>query len=221
MILPLFFQIVLNFDPWQTGLALLPGALATAVSMPLAGNLVNRIDPRLSIACGLVASGVAAWWMGSFTQYAGYWDIFWPRALQGFSLGFLFVPLSTVSLAEISRSKLANATGLSTLVRQLGGSLGIAILTTVLVWEQKHAFSSLTASVSVSHYAVREMLNKATSQQSALQQLNGMLMRDAALISYNFLFRLAAIVFFVSTPLVFFLPRVRRGGLSDAVAPAA
>ena len=175
----------------------------------------------MSIASGLVASGIAAWWMGSFTQYAGYWDIFWPRALQGFALGFLFVPLSTVSLAEISRSKLANATGLSTLVRQLGGSLGIAILTTLLVREQKHAFSSLTASVSVSHYAVRELLNKATSQQSALQQINGMLMKDAALISYNYLFRVAAIVFFVSTPLVLFLPRVRQGGVSGAVARAA
>src|SRR5579864_3012177 len=112
LILPLFLQIVLNFDAWQTGLALLPGALATALSMPIAGNLVGRLDSRWMIAFGLIGSGISAWWMGSFSQNAGYWDIFWPRALQGFTLGFLFVPLTTVTLVEIERSKLANATGL-------------------------------------------------------------------------------------------------------------
>ncbi|HLW38288.1 MAG TPA: DHA2 family efflux MFS transporter permease subunit [Candidatus Eremiobacteraceae bacterium] len=218
LILPLFLQIVLNFDAWQTGLALLPGAIATALSMPIAGNMVGRVDARLSIAFGLFGSGVAAWWLGSFSQNAGYWDIFWPRALQGFTLGFLFVPLSTVMLAGIERSKLANATGLGTLIRQLGGSLGIAILTTLLVWKQKHAFNSLTANVSQAHYAVRQFLDQATSHQAALMQIAAMLQRDAALISYNFLFRLSAIVFFCSVPLVLLLPKVTARGSLQAPA---
>lgn len=114
LVLPLFLQIVLGFDAWQTGLAVLPGALATALGMPMAGALVNRIDPRLPIAFGLITSGIAAWWLGSFSAQAGYWDIFWPRALQGFAMGFIFVPLSTVMLAQVPRPELANATGLST-----------------------------------------------------------------------------------------------------------
>ena len=218
LVLPLFVQIVLGFDAWQTGLVLLPGALATAIGMPIAGNLVNRIDARLSIAFGLTVSGIAAWWLGSFSQQAGYWDIFWPRALSGLALGFIFVPLSTVMLAEIDKRDLANATGISTLVRQLGGSFGIAILTTLLVWKQKHVFADLTASVTQSHYAVHAMMAQATTQMDAVRQLAGMLAQDASLISFNFLFRLSAIVFFASVPFVWFLPKVKAAGERSVAA---
>ncbi len=210
LVLPLFLQIVLGFDAWQTGLAVLPGALATAAGMPLAGMLVNRIDPRLPIAFGLIASGVAAWWLGSFSAQAGYWDIFWPRALQGFALGFIFVPLSTVMLAQVPKGELANATGLSTLIRQLGGSFGIAILTTLLVWKEKYVFSNLTASVTNSHYAVHNFLTQSSgSPLNPTQQLDSMLQGDSALIAFNFLFRLSAIVFVASLPFVWLLPKVQ------------
>ena len=109
LILPLFFQNVLRFDAWETGIALLPGAIATAISMPIAGRLVNRLDARAEIAIGLMMFAVGAWWMGGFDQYAGFWDIFWPRVLQGFALGFLFVPLSTSTLSGIARGALARS----------------------------------------------------------------------------------------------------------------
>ena len=218
LVLPLFLQIVLGFDAWQTGLAVLPGAIATAVGMPIAGNLVNRVDARLSIAFGLIASGISAWWLGSFSAQAGYWDIFWPRSLQGFAMGFIFVPLSTVMLAPVPRGELANATGLSTLIRQLGGSFGIAILTTLLVWKEKYVFSDLTASVTNAHYAVHNFLNQTmTGPLNPTQQLDTMLQGDAALISFNFLFRLSAIVFVASLPFVFLLPKVQTGGQPRAV----
>jgi MFS transporter, DHA2 family, multidrug resistance protein len=219
LVLPLFLQIVLNFDAWTTGLAILPGAIATAIGMPIAGNLVNRIDPRLSIAFGLITSGLSAWWLGSFSQQAGYWDIFWPRALQGFAMGFIFVPMSTVMLANVPRPELANATGLSTLVRQLGGSFGIAILTTLLVWKEKYTFTDLTTSVTNSHYAVQNfMMQQTTGPLSPTMQLDQMLQADSALISFNFLFRLSAIVFWASLPFVWFLPRVKMTSGQQATA---
>jgi len=218
LILPLFTQIVLGFDAWQTGLILLPGALATAIGMPIAGYLVNRIDPRISIASGLVLSAIASWWMGSFSQDAGYWDIFWPRSLSGLALGFIFVPMSTVMLAGIDRKDLANATGISTLVRQLGGSFGIAILTTLLVWKQKYVFADLTAAVTQSHYAVHEFIGKASTQMDAIRQLAGMLQRDVNLIAFNFLFRLSGIVFLASLPFVWLLPNVKGGQKAEVAA---
>ncbi len=208
LIIPLFLQISLGFDAWQTGLALLPGALATAVGMPIAGHLVNRVDGRYLIAFGLGLSGIAAWWMGSFTQYAGYWDIFWPRALQGFAMGYIFVPLSTIMLTPIPRSALTHATGLSTLIRQLGGSFGIAILTTLLVWREKYVFSNLTAQVTPSRYPVHAFLLQTGLPIDPLHELALMLQGDATLISFNFLFRLSALVFFASVPLAWALPRV-------------
>jgi len=217
LILPLFTQIVLGFDAWQTGLILLPGAVATAIGMPIAGYLVNRIDPRISIASGLVLSAISSLWMGSFSQDAGYWDIFWPRSLSGLALGFIFVPMSTVMLAGIDRKDLANATGISTLVRQLGGSFGIAILTTLLVWKQKYVFADLTAAVTQSHYAAHEFIGKASTQMDAIRQLAGMLQRDVNLIAFNFLFRLSGIVFLASLPFVWLLPNV-KGGQNPEVA---
>ena len=103
LVLPLFFQNVLGFDALQTGYALLPGAIATMISMPIAGRLTSIMDPRLEIAIGLAMFGVGSWWMADLNQYAGFWDIFAPRALQGFALGFLFVPLTTVALSGIPR----------------------------------------------------------------------------------------------------------------------
>lgn len=88
LMLPLFFQNVLGFDALQTGYALAPGAIATMISMPIAGRLTNVIDARLEIAIGLAMFGVGAWWMGGLDQTAGFWDIFEPRTLQGFGSVF-------------------------------------------------------------------------------------------------------------------------------------
>ena len=145
LVLPLFLQNVLGFTATETGFVLLPGAIATAISMPIASRLTHRVDGRAMIAFGLLVFAASAWWMGGINQSSGYWDVFWPRALQGFALGFLFVPLSTATLGEIARAKMANATGIYTLVRQLGGSLGIAILQFLQVRDADNAYASLAS----------------------------------------------------------------------------
>ncbi|PZR58878.1 MAG: hypothetical protein DLM50_02810 [Candidatus Meridianibacter frigidus] len=206
LILPLFFQNVMGFSAFDTGLALLPGAVASAVSMLIIGRLNNIVDARLSVGFGMLVFGASAWWLGELNQYAGYWDIFWPRALQGFSLGFLFVPLSTVTLGSVPRAELANASGLMTLLRQLGGSLGIAILTTLLSRELAVAYQALAGSVTKAHGVPISVLTK-------------MVMQNATVISYDYLFRVCAIVFFLCTPLVFFM-RPSRSSIAAGAAMA-
>lgn len=206
LILPLFFQTVLGFTAYDTGLALLPGALATAVSMLIVGRLTGRLDPRLLVGFGMIVFGISTWWMGGLTQNAGYWDVFYPRLVQGFGLGFLFVPLSTVTLGAVPKEELAGASGVSTLLRQLGGSFGIAVLTTLLARQMAVAQSELAAGVTQTHgYSI-----------PLLSQLVGV---AASVISYDFLFRLSAIIFFVCTPLVIFMRPSRRSG-SPAMAAA-
>ncbi|MBV9736696.1 MAG: DHA2 family efflux MFS transporter permease subunit, partial [Candidatus Eremiobacteraeota bacterium] len=197
LILPLFFQNALGFTAWDTGLALLPGALATALSMLIVGRILNLFDPRVLVAGGMIGFGISCWWLGGLNQYAGYWDVFWPRALQGFALGFLFVPLTTVMLGSVPRAELANATGVSTLVRQLGGSLGIAILTTLLSREIAIAYESLSAGVTQTHGA-------------SISALTQMVSQNATVISYDYLFRISAIIFFICLPFVFFMRPSRR-----------
>jgi MFS transporter, DHA2 family, multidrug resistance protein len=204
LILPLFFQQTLGFTAFDTGLALMPGAFATAASMLIIGRLLNHIDGRWSIVFGTLLFAWSSWLLGGLSVQAGYWDVFWPRLIQGFALGFLFVPLTTISLGDVPVPKLANATGVFTLLRQLGGSLGIAILTTLLTHQSAVAWNVLASGVTQTHgYSVG--------------QLTQMVAQQSAMIAYNYLFRVTAIVFVLSTPLVFLMRRQR----SVAPIPAA
>src|SRR5579871_3320739 len=205
LILPLFFQNMLGFTAFDTGMALMPGAISTAISMLIIGRLLNRIDGRWSIVFGTLLFAWSTWLLGGLTVQAGYWDVFWPRVVQGFALGFLFVPLTTVTLGAVPKEELAGATGVNTLVRQLGGSFGIAILTTLLAREAAIAQSELASGVTQTH----------GYDLATLGQLVGV---ASQVISYDYLFRISAIVFFVATPLVIFMRPSRRSG---AAIPAA
>ena len=219
LMLPLFFQNVLQFDATQTGLALLPGAVATAISMPLAARAGRFIEPRVSVALGISMFALGAWMMGYLDQTAGYWDIFWPRAMQGFALGFLFVPLTTTALSEITRSAMANATGIFTLVRQLGGSLGIALLELLQIRHEDAAQQALAANVTLANPAVAQMLNGAANRTQALGQLAASVAQNATVVSYDYAFRFTAILFLLSIPSVLLMKKGRPG--STAVPAAA
>ena len=139
--LPLFLQNILGMTAYGTGVALLPGAIATAISMLIVGRLIGRIDPRIIVAFGMLLFAWSTWDMGSLTAMSSNDDFFWPRAWQGMALGFIFVPLSTVTIGAVPLAELAGATGVSTLLRQLGGSFGIAILTTMPIHQSAVAFN--------------------------------------------------------------------------------
>lgn len=216
LVLPLFFQNVLGFDATLTGLALLPGAIATAISMPIAGRLAKVLDARASIALGLGMFAIGSWMLGFLNSDAGITDIFWPRVLQGFALGFLFVPLTTATLADVPRARMSNATGLYTLVRQLGGGFGIAILQLVQERTQDTHYAALASGVTAANPAVANMLHGATNTAQALRRLLGIVQLNATVMSYNDVFRLCALVFLISVPTVFLLSKPKA---STADAP--
>ncbi|MBV8490436.1 MAG: DHA2 family efflux MFS transporter permease subunit [Candidatus Eremiobacteraeota bacterium] len=204
LVLPLFFQSILGFTAFDTGLALLPGAISTAISMMIVGRLLNRIDGRWSIVVGMLIFAWSCWALGALNVNAGYWDVFWPRLIQGVALGFLFVPLTTISLSDVPVHEMAGATGVYTLLRQLGGSFGIAILTTLLAHESAIAWNVLASGVTQTHGMSVGALTQIVAQQSAM-------------IAYDYLFRVCAIVFVLCTPLVFLIHKHRRA----AAAPMA
>ena len=217
---PLFFENVIGLDATQTGIALIPGSLATAVSMPIAGRLANRLDGRASIAIGITMFAAGAWIMGYLDSDAGFWDVFWPRAIQGFALGFLFVPLMTLTLGEIPRAEMASATGVTTLIRQLGGSLGIAILQFIEQRRESSAYATLAAGVTAANPNVRNLLHDSPHPAQTLAQIAAMVRANAQTIAYDDVFRLSAVLFIVALPTVLLL-RVRRGSLVATPAPVA
>src|SRR3982751_3335780 len=121
--LPVFLQGNLRMTAEQTGFALLPGAIATAISMAVVGRLTNKFDPRILITAGALIFALAAWKLSLITGESGTTDFFWALIMRGVGLGMMFVPLTTITLAELSVRELPQGTGLYNFFRQLGGSL--------------------------------------------------------------------------------------------------
>jgi MFS transporter, DHA2 family, multidrug resistance protein len=216
LIMPLYYQNVMGFTAMGTGLALLPGAIATAISMPVASRLGKILDPRASIAFGLFTFAIGCWMVGGLNQFSSFEDTLLPRAIQGFALGFMFVPLTTATLGEISRAKMANATGVYTLVRQLGGSLGIAILQLVETRRQDSAYATLASGVTMANQNVANMLHGVANQATMLTGIYGQVMLNAETVAYNDVFRLCAVIFIISIPTVLLL----RGNAPGTDQPA-
>ncbi len=220
LMIPLYFQNVLGFDATTTGFALLPGAIATAVSMPLASTFVKYVDARISILLGLILFAVGCWTMGGLNGQAAFADTLGPRITQGLALGFLFVPLTTLTLSSISREKMSGATGVYTLIRQLGGSLGIAILQLYETRREDSAYAVLATGITSANQTMAGLMHGAASKAQMLTNVWHLVTANATAVAYNDVFRLCTIVFVVSMPTIFLLgkPPAAKKASSEAVA---
>jgi DHA2 family multidrug resistance protein len=131
-VLPVFLQSVLQMTAWQTGKIILPGALASAATMAVVGRNAGRLDARYTVVFGTALYFASMWQMSLSTSASGAGDFFWPLILRGVGLGLIFVPLTNATIADLDSKNLAQGTGMFNLFRQLGGSLGIAIMATML-----------------------------------------------------------------------------------------
>src|SRR5262249_11240456 len=130
--IPLFAGNILGFTSQQTGMLLLPGALASAVAMPLAGRVLRVLEARLALICGSILLAAALVMLSNLSPQTGEGDLFWPLIIRSFGTVLMFLPLSLATLGSIPKEDIAKATGFYSLTRQLGGSIGVALLTTLL-----------------------------------------------------------------------------------------
>jgi DHA2 family multidrug resistance protein len=224
-IFPLFTQSLLRFTPTETGLALMPGGIATAVTAVFCGLLLNgprpKVDPRILIAIGVALFVISMWDLGHLTTAAGEADVRLALIIRGAGLGFLFTPINNVAYASLKPSEAQQAAGLINLSRQLGGSFGIAILATyVTVHTQLHRVD-LLANVYPGNPMVDERLRMFTAsliahgynvdaaQRGALALLDQETMRQAAMLSYNDAWLLLLLSFVVVSPAIFLLRKPR------------
>lgn len=206
LIVPLFFQSILGMTPLDSGKALIPNAVATAIAMIVTSRLVNRVDPRILLVGGAFCAAWANWQLGGLTQQAGMDNTFWPRTLIGFGMGLMFVPLTQLMLSTVPREELAAATGLSQLIRQLGGSLGIAIITTLLTRETAIAWSGLAGGVT-------------HANGTPVATLVQLLSQAASVTAYDYVFRICALLFIAAIPLMLFVRRTTSAAAA-AAAPS-
>jgi len=230
-LLPVYMQEFLHYNAMQTGLALMPRSLAMLVTIPLVGALYNKLSPRLFVVFGLSLGAVTCVMMSRFTLLTSREQILWPQVLQGVALACIFIPLSTVALATIDRRRMSEATGLNNLVRQLGGSFGVAIFASQLGRFTHVAKAAIAAHVSATDPDVQARVvmyaaglgkgtDAATASGRALRVLDGQVTAQAAMLGFEKAFYLGGILFLVSIPLVALLktPKVASGPSAEHAA---
>jgi len=226
-IFPVFAQNLLGFDAMQTGLILLPGSLATAVMMPIVGRLLQKgAPPQLLNALGFLSFFAFTWMLSHSTLDSSRHDFFWPLILRGVGLGLLFVPLTTMALSNLKGKDVASGAGLTNMMRQLGGSFGIALVTTYIQVRSWSHRSTLLSHVSIYDVPVRERIAAMTqgfvakgasffeAQRQAYAALEGGVVQQSMLLTYMDAFRMVGIFFLCCIPLLLLFKR--RSGRAAA-----
>jgi DHA2 family multidrug resistance protein len=187
--------------------------------MPLTGLLVGRFDPRKLLTAGLTIGGGTMLWLSLLNLQAGYWDIFWPQLVQGGGMALLFVPLTTIAMDAIPRERMGYATSLFSLMRNIGGSIGIAMTGTMLARQQQVHVNVLGSHVdpySPASQAMFESLRGAflargadmhTATERAYAALFGMVQRQAAIVTFVEIFRWLGFIFLLLIPLTLLMKR--------------
>ncbi len=213
-VLPVYLQNLQHFTANQTGLVILPGALASAFTMAVMGRQQGKFDGRWSIAVGVGVFALSMWKHAHFTTDSGMADYFWPLIFRGVGLGLIFVPLTNLALADLPMNRIPNGTGLFNLMRQLGGSVGIALSATLLQRFTAIHRADLITNVTPYSEATRERVAAITNglmaggtppalaQTKALAVLDGLVTRQALMLSFEQLFLLFGACFVLSLPLL-------------------
>jgi len=220
---PLFAQGILHFSPMQTGLAMMPGGLATGASALICGRLLNGkrplVDPRILIACGIALFAVSMWKMGHLTTTAGEADVRWALVVRGFGLGLLFTPINNVAYASLEPHEAQQAAGLINLSRQLGGAFGIALLVNYVTKHLELHRADLVSNIVVGNPAtdlrlqmltagfLRSGMDALHAKQAALAAMSAQVSQQAAMLSYNDAWMYILLVFVCVSPAILLLRR--------------
>jgi DHA2 family multidrug resistance protein len=219
VLLTFYLEQLLHYDALTAGYVLSPGGLGSVISLALAGRLVNRTDPRWLVSAGAAIIAYSLYLMASLNLAVDFWTVLWSRFVQGIGMGLVFVPLTTMSLAAVPAPRMATATGVFNVVRNLGGSGGIAFLTTLLARQTQTHQAGLVARVTQWDGATTErlgLLERAyaaggaddfTARQQALRRLYEQLQDQAAMKAFLDDFWILTGVFVLFVPLVWCMRR--------------
>ncbi len=220
-LIPTMLEDLLDYPVTTTGLVTAPSGIGTMASMLLAGRILGKIDLRLILFCGFSITALSLYQMTGYSQDLSQSDIVWPGVIQGIGLGFVFVPLSTVTFATLSPEMRAQGTALFSLVRNIGSSIGISLVQTVLVHSTANAHAALVERIT---YANPAWTNPAIASAfdlgrlSGAAALDGLITAQASMIAYINDFRLMLYLTLAVIPLVLFVHIPRNGAAAAAHA---
>ena len=220
MLLPVFLQTLLGYTAMRSGLVLSPGGVVIALSMPIVGFLLSKVEARWLVIFGLSISAYGLFSMSRFDLGIDYHTAMMARVVQSAGLAFLFVPINTMAFATIAREKMGSATGLINLARNIGGSSGIAIVTTILArrtqFHQARLVDHLTpfdpsyaqALSGTAHMLVQKGASATQAAAQAQGLLYGIVQRQSAMLAFVDSFWVLGVIFLAVIPLMFFVKKV-------------
>jgi DHA2 family multidrug resistance protein len=219
-LLPLMLQNLMHYPVVTTGLVTAPRGIGTMVAMFLVARLIGRVDVRLIILTGLLLTITASWQMTGFSLQMDTGPIIVSGVLQGFGLGFVFTPLSTITFSTLPRSILTQGTAIFSLMRNVGGSIGISIVVALLAENTQTVHSRLVEHLRPDNPLAQPPFLPAPyslDTGAGLAALNHEVTRQAQMVAYIDDFKLMMLVLLLAAPLLLLLrkPAPRRG------APAA
>jgi DHA2 family multidrug resistance protein len=229
-VLPVFLQSLHGWTANQTGMVILPGAIASAVTMAVVGRNAAKLDARVTVTIGAFLFLLSMYKLSLLSYDAGAHDLFWPLITRGVGLGLIFVPLTGATRAELRTSELAQGTGMFNLTRQLGGSLGIAISATLLsrftaqsrALLAEHVVTGDPASVGRLEGITRALIAKGSDVVSAKQQalviLDHQLQAQASVLAFSRLYLLSGIALVAALPLMLLFRTGKSRGLGAGAA---
>jgi DHA2 family multidrug resistance protein len=187
------------------------------LAIVIVGSLLEKLDGRPIMALGLLVGGMSTWAMGYANLSVGTVDLWWPQFWQGISMGLFFVPLMTLTFTTIAKEKMGNATSLSNLLRNIGGSVGISSVTTIIARRTQTNTAILGANAHASSPAAMKMITEAqglflskgfdypNSTKMAFASLFGIVQQQAWMLSFIAVARLFGILYIIVIPLVLFM----------------
>jgi DHA2 family multidrug resistance protein len=221
VLLPTMMQALMNYPVVTAGFVTAPRGIGTMVAMVVVVRMINRVDTRLIILFGLLLTAVSLWQMTGFSLQMNMNLLIVSGVLQGFGLGFVFTPLSTITFSTMPRQSLTQGTAIFSLVRNLGGSVGVSIVEALLVQNTQIVHSHL-----VEHLRPDNPLAQAPylvapyslTSPTGVAALNAAVTRQAQMIAYIDDFHLMVIIVFASLPFLLLLRRPRRASDGPAVS---
>jgi MFS transporter, DHA2 family, multidrug resistance protein len=223
-LMPLLLQTLLGYTSTRAGLVLSPGGLVVVVCMPIVGLLLKKYQPRWLIIFGVVSSAAGLFIMSRFNLYIDYRTAAWSRMVQSLGFGFLFVPISTAAFARIDKTRTQYATGLFNLARNIGGSIGIATIMTLLArraqFHQQRLVEHLTpydVTLRQSAAGAAQLItgHGASPPDAALQAhglIYGSVARQANMLAFLDGFWFMAVLFLAIIPLMLMIRNVKSTG---------
>src|SRR5580765_2746534 len=220
LLLPLFMQTMLGYTAEQSGLALMPGGLTIMALLPLVGFLLSRYSPRWMLVFGLVVLAASLFHMTSFNLQIDFRTTTIARVLQAVGMAFLFVPINTAAYAFLPREKNNAASGLMNLARNMGGSVGISVVTTMLDRRAQMHLTNLSSHLSTSNNELQSRLkglmlilqSHGGRPGGAYAILQGTVLRQATMLSYIDCFWFLGVAILCMIPAVFLMKKSKAGG---------